>query len=138
MTPHLQPYPTYNPSGVDWPSDVSTHWEVRRLRNIVNPACVKTGYEISFTRCFYKPQPLRAPHEIWADICALEQETEELLGEIMGGTKDGRKSSGRNPRHADERRRVASGKESWFWSRQQRDQIERALGARHHRRKIQH
>ena len=47
---------------------------------------VKTGYEISFTRYFYKPQPLRTLDEIRADILALEQETEGLLGEIVGGT----------------------------------------------------
>ncbi len=50
-----------------------------------DPASVKTGYEISFTRYFYRPQPLRSPHAIWADIRALEQESEGLLGEIMGG-----------------------------------------------------
>jgi type I restriction enzyme M protein len=46
---------------------------------------VKTGYEISFTRYFYKPQPLRTLEEIRADILALEQETEGLLGEIIRG-----------------------------------------------------
>jgi type I restriction enzyme M protein len=46
---------------------------------------VKTGYEISFTRYFYKPQPLRTLEEIRADIIALEKETEGLLGEIVGG-----------------------------------------------------
>ena len=45
---------------------------------------VKIGYEISFTRYFYKPQPMRALEEIRADILALEQETEGLLGEITG------------------------------------------------------
>ena len=50
-----------------------------------NPESVKTGYEISFTRYFYKPQPLRALDEIRADILALEQETEGLLTEIIGG-----------------------------------------------------
>ncbi len=50
-----------------------------------DPGSVKVGYEISFTRYFYQPQPLRAPDEIWADIRALEQESEGLLGEIMGG-----------------------------------------------------
>jgi type I restriction enzyme M protein len=45
---------------------------------------VKTGYEISFTRYFYKPQPLRTLEEIRADILALEEETEGLLGEIIG------------------------------------------------------
>ena len=50
-----------------------------------NPESIKTGYEISFTRYFYKPQPLRKLEEIRADILALEQETEGLLGEIVGG-----------------------------------------------------
>ena len=49
------------------------------------PDSVKTGYEISFTRYFYKPQPLRTLEEIRADILALEKETEGLLGEIVGG-----------------------------------------------------
>ena len=40
------------------------------------------GYEISFTRYFYKPQPLRSLDEITADIFALEAETEGLLHEI--------------------------------------------------------
>ncbi len=48
---------------------------------------VKTGYEISFTRYFYKPVPLRTLEEIRADILALERETEGLLGEIIGGAK---------------------------------------------------
>ena len=43
------------------------------------------GYEISFTRYFYRPQPLRAPEKIWADIRALERKSEGLLGEIVGG-----------------------------------------------------
>jgi type I restriction enzyme M protein len=43
----------------------------------------KTGYEISFTRYFYKPQPLRALEEIRADIKALEKETEGLLKEVL-------------------------------------------------------
>ena len=47
-------------------------------------AGVKVGYEISFTRYFYKPQPLRPLEEIRADILALGQETEGLLGEIVG------------------------------------------------------
>ena len=44
----------------------------------------KIGYEISFTRYFYKPQPLRTLKEIRADILALERETEGLLGQILG------------------------------------------------------
>ncbi len=51
-----------------------------------DPASVKIGYEISFTRYFYKPQPLRTLEEIRADILALEKETEGMLGEIVGST----------------------------------------------------
>jgi type I restriction enzyme M protein len=45
---------------------------------------VRTGYEVSFTRYFYKPKPLRTLDEIRADILALEKETEGLLAEIIG------------------------------------------------------
>jgi type I restriction enzyme M protein len=51
------------------------------------PDSVKTGYEISFTRYFYRPQPLRTLEEIRADILTLEKETDGLLGEIIGGGK---------------------------------------------------
>jgi len=51
-----------------------------------DPASVKTGYEVSVTRYFYKPQPLRTLEEIRADILALEKETEGLLGDIVGGS----------------------------------------------------
>jgi type I restriction enzyme M protein len=50
----------------------------------IDPAATKIGYEISFTRYFYTPQPLRTLEEIRADILALEQETEGLLDEIIG------------------------------------------------------
>ena len=43
------------------------------------------GYEIPFTRHFYKYQPLRSLKEITADIRALEEETEGLLEEITEG-----------------------------------------------------
>ena len=48
------------------------------------PDSVRIGYEISFTRYFYKPQPMRTLGEIRADILTLEKETEGLLGEIVG------------------------------------------------------
>ena len=50
-------------------------------------ASVKVGYEISFTRHFYKPTPLRSLEEIRADILTLEQETEGLLAEIVVGVQ---------------------------------------------------
>jgi len=45
----------------------------------------KIGYEISFTRHFYKPTQLRTLEEIRSDILAAERETEGLLGRIIGG-----------------------------------------------------
>ncbi|AFD26702.1 type I restriction-modification system subunit M [Deinococcus gobiensis] len=50
----------------------------------VDPDSIKVGYEISFTRRFYKPQPLRTLAEITADIRALEAETDGLLADIIG------------------------------------------------------
>ena len=47
---------------------------------------VKVGYEISFTRHFYKLQPLRSLEEIRSDILALERESEGLLAEIVGSS----------------------------------------------------
>jgi len=47
---------------------------------------IKIGYEISFTRYFYKPQPMRSLEEIRLDILAVEKETEGLFDEILGGT----------------------------------------------------
>ncbi|MBN1167630.1 MAG: hypothetical protein JXA44_10960 [Methanospirillaceae archaeon] len=47
-------------------------------------SATRIGYEISFTRYFYKPQPLRNLEEIKADIIDLEKETEGLLDQILG------------------------------------------------------
>ena len=52
------------------------------------PDSVRIGYEISFTRYFYKPKPMRTLAEIRADILALEQETEGLLTEILAFKPD--------------------------------------------------
>jgi type I restriction enzyme M protein len=43
----------------------------------------KIGYEISFTRHFYQPQPLRTLEEISADILAIEKEAEGLLDGLL-------------------------------------------------------
>ena len=54
----------------------------------------KIGYEVSFTRHFYKPQPLRTLEEISADILAIEKEAEGLLDGLLkvgdGGQHDRR------------------------------------------------
>jgi type I restriction enzyme M protein len=53
----------------------------------IDEKATKIGYEISFTRYFYKPQPLRTLEEIRTDIINLEKETEGLLTEIIGESK---------------------------------------------------
>ncbi len=45
------------------------------------------GYELSFTKYFYKPVQLRPLDEIMADLRKLEEETSGLLDEILGGAK---------------------------------------------------
>jgi len=50
----------------------------------IDESKTRIGYEISFTRYFYKPQELRTLEEITADIRALEAETEGLLDQIIG------------------------------------------------------
>ena len=60
---------------------------------------VKIGYEISFTRYFYKPKPMRTLAEIRADILALEQETEGLLDGLL--VREPRAAYGRLRIYAD-------------------------------------
>jgi type I restriction enzyme M protein len=55
----------------------------------IDPEKTEIGYEVSFTRYFYKPPVLRSLVEIRADIFALERETEGLLSEIVGGKRRG-------------------------------------------------
>ncbi|MCP5515619.1 MAG: SAM-dependent DNA methyltransferase [Spirochaetales bacterium] len=50
----------------------------------VDESKTQIGYEISFTRYFYKPVQMRTLEEITADIRALEKETEGLLSDITG------------------------------------------------------
>ena len=47
----------------------------------------QVGYELSFTKYFYKPVQLRSLEEITADLRKLEAETAGLLDEILGGAK---------------------------------------------------
>ena len=54
----------------------------------IDPSSTKIGYEVSFTRHFYKPQKLRTLAEIRADIEALERQTEGLLEQILVDVED--------------------------------------------------
>ena len=37
MIADLKPYPAYKLSGIQWLGDVPTHWEMRKLRNVIRP-----------------------------------------------------------------------------------------------------
>jgi len=52
----------------------------------IKESAAQIGYEVSFTRHFYKPQPLRTLEEISADILAIEKEAEGLLDGLLKGT----------------------------------------------------
>lgn len=51
----------------------------------IKPGTEKVGYELSFTKYFYKPVQLRTLGEIAVNIRAIEKETDGLLDEILGG-----------------------------------------------------
>ena len=55
----------------------------------IDEPATKTGYEISFTRYFYKPKPMRALEDIRVDIVKLENETEGLLQKILDTSTEG-------------------------------------------------
>jgi type I restriction enzyme M protein len=46
-------------------------------------ALLTIGYEVSFARRFYQPQPLRSGEEIGADVLAFEKEAEGLLDGLL-------------------------------------------------------
>lgn len=47
----------------------------------------RIGYEVSFTRHFYKPQPLRTLEEISSDILAIEHSAEGVLDDLLKGAE---------------------------------------------------
>ena len=50
----------------------------------IDESSIETGYELSFTKYFYKPKQLRTIEEIISDIRAIEERTDGLLDEILG------------------------------------------------------
>jgi len=51
---------------------------------ILDKSSIETGYELSFTKYFYKPKQLRTIEEISNDIRQIEKRTDGLLDEILG------------------------------------------------------
>ena len=57
----------------------------------IDDSKTQVGYEISFTRHFYKQTQLRSLEIIRADILIIEQESDGLLNQIIGGTNNEQK-----------------------------------------------
>ena len=51
----------------------------------IDEKSTKVGYELSFTKHFYKPMVFRSVQEIVDDLQALERETDGMLAEILEG-----------------------------------------------------
>lgn len=58
-----------------------------RLRHdaYVDEKKTQIGYEISFTKYFYKPAELQSMQDILTGLSALERQTDGMLADIMGG-----------------------------------------------------
>jgi type I restriction enzyme M protein len=69
--------------------DIDTYFEREVLPHVpdawMDREKDKVGYEISFTKYFYEYTPLRSTQEIAAELLALDEETENLLREIVRG-----------------------------------------------------
>ncbi|MEY8860152.1 N-6 DNA methylase, partial [Tenacibaculum singaporense] len=67
--------------------DISTYMQREVLPHVpdawVDEKKTKIGYEINFTKYFYKYKPLRPLADIRADILALEQETDGLIKKVL-------------------------------------------------------
>ncbi|KAB2810006.1 type I restriction-modification system subunit M [Phaeocystidibacter luteus] len=67
--------------------DIQSYMEREVLPHVhdawVDEKKTNVGYEINFTKYFYQYKPLRSLEEIRADILALEEDTEELIKEVV-------------------------------------------------------
>lgn len=53
----------------------------------IDDKATKIGYELSFTKHFYKPTVFRSVQEIVEDLQELEKETDGMLAEILEGVQ---------------------------------------------------
>lgn len=53
----------------------------------IDEKTIKTGYEFSFIKYFYKPTELRGMYEIISDLVSLENTTDGMMNDILEGLK---------------------------------------------------
>jgi type I restriction enzyme M protein len=67
--------------------DIDTYFQREVLPHVpdawIDNEKTKVGYEINFTKYFYKYKPLRSLAEIRRDILVLEEETQGMIGEVI-------------------------------------------------------
>jgi len=93
--PFLEAPPSGEPGGLPTEASAKQGIEAFIRREVlpytpdawIKEDATRIGYEISFTRHFYQPQPLRTLEEISADILAVEKEAEGLLDGLLKGGK---------------------------------------------------
>lgn len=72
---------------VTFKEDVEEYFNCEVLPNVpdawIDHSKTKVGYEINFTKYFYKYKPLRSLEEIRKDILALEAETDGMIKEVI-------------------------------------------------------
>ena len=72
--------------------DIQTYLQREVLPQVpdawIDESKTKKGYEINFTRYFYEYKPLRSLEEIMEDVLKLQQETEELMKEVIHGVSE--------------------------------------------------
>ena len=74
---------------IPWKQDIAEYLD-KNVRPYAPDFCVdesktKIGYEIPFTREFYKYVPLANSKDIFADLKALEEKEADLMNKILGG-----------------------------------------------------
>ena len=88
QTPEKKPKPEKDTEIISWTEDVQAYMEKNVLPFQPNAKIVekqtKIGYEIPFTREFYKYVPLEASDKIFAHLKELEAKETELMNQILG------------------------------------------------------
>lgn len=74
-----------------YPGGIDGYWE-NEVRPYVQDSWIESdnasiGYELSFTKYFYKPVEVRSVDEIISDIQSIEKDTDGLLATITGGMR---------------------------------------------------
>ncbi|MCQ2270818.1 MAG: hypothetical protein MJZ52_06300, partial [Bacteroidales bacterium] len=88
QTPDKKAKPEKDTEIIPWKEDVKAYMEKNVLpfqpKAKINEKQTKIGYEIPFTRVFYKYVPLEASENIFAKLKDLEAKETELMNKILG------------------------------------------------------